>query len=106
MTPRTPRTPRTPPQVGMFFSFSAGTGLVLRKKRGVAGGPGEWSLPCAISFGGAGGGFDFGAACSSSICVLHSAEMVAHFSGQHVKLSVDAQAGSHGGSQGGSQGGT
>ena len=35
------RTPRTPPQVGMFFSFSAGTGLVLRKKKGVAGGPGQ-----------------------------------------------------------------
>lgn len=37
-------------QVGMFFSVSAGNGLVMRKKRG-AGGVAQWSLPCAISFG-------------------------------------------------------
>jgi hypothetical protein len=42
--------------------------------------------------GGAGFGLDFGAACSSSVCVLNSQEMVAHFGGQHVKLALDAQA--------------
>ena len=42
--------------------------------------------------GGAGGGLDFGAACSSSVCVLNSQEMVEYFSGQHVKLAFDAQA--------------
>mmetsp|Transcript_41649 Transcript_41649/g.66860 ORF Transcript_41649/g.66860 Transcript_41649/m.66860 type:complete len:252 (+) Transcript_41649:58-813(+) len=78
-------------KVGMFLSFSAGNGVVLRKKRG-PGGEAQWSLPCAISFGGAGFGLDFGAACSSSVCVLNSQEMVAHFGGQHVKLALDAQA--------------
>ena len=75
----------------MFLSFSAGNGLVMRKRRG-PGGTAEWSLPCAISFGGVGGGFDFGAACASSMCVLNTQEMVDYFSGQHVKLAVDAQA--------------
>ena len=78
-------------KVGMFLSFSAGNGMVIRKRRG-SGGDIEWSLPCAISFGGAGGGLDFGAACSSTVVVLNTKEAVEYFSGQHVKLALDAQA--------------
>ena len=78
-------------KVGMFLSFSAGNGMVIRKRVG-SGGDIEWSLPCAISFGGAGGGLDFGAACSSTVVVLNTKEAVEYFSGQHVKLALDAQA--------------
>ena len=78
-------------KVGMFLSFSAGNGLVMRKRRG-PGNESRWSLPSAIAFGGAGGGFDFGAACSSVIIVLNTREAVEHYSGSHVKLSLDAQA--------------
>jgi len=78
-------------KVGMFLSFSAGNGMVIRKRKG-SGGDIEWSLPCAISFGGAGGGLDFGAACSSTVVVLNTKEAVEYFSGQHVKLAFDAQA--------------
>ena len=44
-----------------------------------SGGDIEWSLPCAISFGGAGGGLDFGAACSSTVVVLNTKEAVEYF---------------------------
>jgi lipid-binding SYLF domain-containing protein len=74
-------------KVGMFLSFSAGNGMVIRKRKG-SGGDIEWSLPCAISFGGAGGGLDFGAACSSTVVVLNTKEAVEYFSGQHVKAGV------------------
>ena len=77
--------------MGMFISFSGGNGLVMRKRRGPAN-ESQWSLPCAIAHGGAGGGFDFGAACSSVVVILNTREAVEHFSGQHVKLALDAQA--------------
>ena len=51
-------------KVGVFLSFSAGNGLVMRR-RVTKSNETQWSLPAAVVMAGAGGGFDFGAACSS-----------------------------------------
>ena len=53
-------------KVGVFLSFSAGNGLVMRR-RVTASNETQWSLPAAVAMGGVGGGFDFGAACSSVV---------------------------------------
>ena len=78
-------------KVGVFLSFSAGNGLVMRR-RVTKSNETQWSLPAAVVMAGAGGGFDFGAACSSVIVVLRSQQAVDHFCGAHVKVALDAQA--------------
>ena len=78
-------------KVGVFLSFSAGNGLVMRR-RVTKSNETQWSLPAAVVMAGAGGGFDFGAACSSVIVVLRSQQAVDHFCGAHVKVAFDAQA--------------
>ena len=78
-------------KVGVFLSFSAGNGLVMRR-RVTASNETQWSLPAAVAMGGVGGGFDFGAACSSVVVVLRSQKAVDHFTGAHVKIALDAQA--------------
>ena len=77
-------------KVGVFLSFSAGNGVVLRRRKSESNET-QWSLPVAVAMGGVGGGFDFGAACSSTIVILNSKQAVDHFTGQHVKLALDAQ---------------
>ena len=78
-------------KVGVFLSFSAGNGLVMRR-RVTDTNETQWSLPAAVAMGGVGGGFDFGAACSSVIVVLRSQRAVDHFANAHVKIAFDAQA--------------
>ena len=76
-------------KVGVFLSLSAGNGLVMRR-RVTASNETQWSLPSAVAMGGVGGGFDFGAACSSVVVVW--SQQAVTTTGAHVKIALDAQA--------------
>ena len=77
-------------KVGMFSPSSAGNGMVIRKRRG-SGGDIEWSLPCAISFGGAGAGWTLARRVRPRWW-FSTRRRRWRCSGQHVKLALDAQA--------------